>query len=129
MATQLADERGRRDRRLVILVSEKEKREIEGRAREAEMSVSDWLRTAGEQFEIPTEAEKRALRALLAELEEGNRRLDASFARLRKTEERWASFDEVAFKRDLERKLTDEAGDVDWEAVAEMLELKGKDAA
>ncbi len=129
MATQVSEARGRRDRRLVVLVSDKEKNQIETRARAADMSVSDWLRTAGEQFEMPTEDEKEQLIEVFRRIAASNRRLDERLERLDRLEGEWASFDEVAFRQNVEDKLAKENGDVDWVMFADMLGLRPKASA
>ena len=83
------------------------------------MSVSDYLRTAGELFEQPTEAEKLLLYDLLAELEEANVKSDATLARLEATAARAAAFDEDAYRAKVEAELL-ARDDIDWEALAEM---------
>lgn len=119
MATQLKHNRERRDRRLVVLVSTKEKQQIEQRAREAELSVSDWLRLAGENFETPTEAELAALEQLAIELTDATARTEASSQMLLGSERRWAEFDETAHKDRIERLMERHWGDP--EAVMKIL--------
>jgi hypothetical protein len=122
MATQLTDPRSRRDRRLVVLVSEREKGQIEARARDAQMTVSDWLRTSGEQFEMPTEAEREELKYLFGRIADSNRRLSEALARTEALEARWASFDEATFRNELYAKL-DADHATDWGVFSDLLGL------
>lgn len=119
MATQAVAVRGGRSNRLVVLASDEEKARIMAHARAASMSVSDYLRTAGELYEEPTEAEKRLLYDLLGELEEANTRTDATLARLEATAARAAAFDEDAYRAKIEAELL-ARDDIDWDALAEM---------
>ena len=128
MATQISDAAARRDRRLVVLVSEREKGKIEARARDAQMSVSDWLRTSGEQFEMPTEAEREELKQLFGRIADGNRRISEALKRTEELEARWASFDEAAFRQQLFEKL-DADGKIDWRGFADLLGLPNEAAA
>lgn len=125
MATQLSDHPARRDRRLVVLVSEREKGRIEARAKAAQMSVSDWLRTSGEQFEMPTQAEREELQKLFDKIGAGNQRIDGALARIDALEEEWSSFDERKFKADLHARL-DADHRADWRVFSDLLGLSVK---
>lgn len=119
MATQALAVRGGRPNRLVVLVNDEERARIIDRARAASMSVSDYLRTAGELFEQPTESEKRLLHDLLEELKEANAKSDASLAKLEATAERAAAFDEDAYRAKVEAELL-ARDDIEWDALADL---------
>lgn len=119
MATQAVAARGGRSNRMVVLATDEEKARITAQARAASMSVSDYLRTAGELFEQPTETEKRLLRELLLELEEANARSDVTLARLEATAARAAAFDEDAYRAKIEAELL-ARNDIDWDALADL---------
>lgn len=120
MATQAIDTPDTRTNRLVVLLSNREKRAIEDGARAASMSLSEYVRTAAQSHSEPTDAERALLADLLVELEQANARSDDAFARLEATEARAAAFDEEGFKaKTRERLLID--GEVDWAALRAML--------
>ena len=125
MATQAVAAPGGRTNRLVVLVSHDEKARISAHARAAEMSVSDYLRTAGERYVEPTEAERLLLRDLVRSLEEANVQTDAALARLEAATARAESFDEDAYRAKVEAELA-ERDDVDWDALADALGLGGR---
>lgn len=119
MATQALAVRGGRPHRMVVLVNDEEKARITAQARAASMSVSDYLRTAGELFEQPTEAEKQMLKGILRDLEEANARSDVTLARLEATVARAAAFDEDAYRAKIEAELL-ARDDIDWDALADL---------
>lgn len=127
MATQALAVRGGRPHRLVVLVSDQEKTKITAQARAAKMSVSDFMRTAAERLEEPTEAEKRLLRELVRTLEEANASTDEALARLEETVAEAAAFDEDAYRAKIEAELL-ARDDIDWDALADRLGL-GTDRA
>lgn len=122
MAAQAIDVRERRDQRLVVLVSDREKERIASRARDAAMSMSDWLRTAGEQYDDPTKTEKLLLADLIETLKVANAKTAAALQRLEKGAERRASFDEAAYMQQLTQSIL-ARNDIDWDAFAEDLHL------
>ncbi len=119
MATQLTSTR---TERVVFLVSAMEKRRIAENARLADMTVSDFIRTAAEHYSEPTDAERRLMSELLAMLEQANARTDASLARLAETEARVAAFDEQAYRVQVRAEL-EARDDLDWSAMAAELGL------
>jgi len=122
MATQAAEVR---NNRVVVLVSEAEKRRIASNARAADMSVSDFMRRAAERYTEPTDAEQALMRDLLAQLEQANISTRAALENLEETESRAASFDEAAYRAEIVRQL--EGQDINWAEVAERLGLaKGR---
>lgn len=120
MATQALAVRGGRPHRLVVLVSDDEKARITAQAQAAAMSVSEYLRMAGELFEQPTEAEKRLLHELVQKLEEANASSDAALARLEETAAAAAAFDEDAYRAKIKAELL-ARDDIDWDALADRL--------
>lgn len=120
MATQAIDTLDTRTNRLVVLLSNREKRAIEDGARAASMSLSEYVRTAAQSHAEPTEAEQALIEDLLVELEAANVRTDEAFARLEATEARAAAFDEEAIKAETRARLLVD-GEVDWGALREML--------
>ena len=119
MATQSSSAR---TERVVFLVSASEKRRIADNARLAEMSVSDFIRTAAESYTEPTESERALMSDLLRTLEEANLRTDAALARLHAVEERASAFDEAAYRAKVRAEL-DARDDIDWDATADALGL------
>ena len=128
MATQALAVKGGRSNRLVVLVNDEEKARIATQARAAKMSVSDYMRSAAERLEEPTEAEKRLLRELVQMLEEANASTDAALARLEETAAAAAAFDEDAYRAKIEAELL-ARDDIDWDAFAENLGLTAERAA
>lgn len=128
MATQALAVRGGRPHRLVVLVDDDEKARITAQARAASMSVSEYLRMAGELFEQPTEAEQRLLRELVQNLEEANAKSDATLARLEETAAAAAAFDEDAYRAKIKAELL-ARDDIDWDALAERLGFTAERAA
>src|SRR3546814_20740929 len=61
-----------RNNRVVVLVSDAEKRRIAANARAADLSVSDYMRRAAERYSEPTDAERALMKDLLVELERAN---------------------------------------------------------
>ena len=121
MATQLSDSRSSR---VVVLVSPAEKRRIAANAAAADMTVSDFMRTAAKRWSEPNEAEKALMRDLLAQLEVANARLDTAFGALEATQKRAEEFDEEAYRAEIREKLLART-DVDWEALGALLETGG----
>lgn len=119
MATQLS---AGRTERVVFLVSASEKRRISDNARLAEMTVSDFVRTAAELHTEPTDAERALMSDLLRTLEEANLRTDAALARLQAVQERAAAFDEDAYRAKVRAEL-EARDDIDWDAAAEAFGL------
>src|SRR3546814_11313446 len=77
-----------RNNRVVVLVSDAEKRRIAANARAADLSVSDYMRRAAERYSEPTDAERALMKDLLVELERANAATDAALVRLEATEAR-----------------------------------------
>lgn len=128
MATQAVAVRGGRSNRLVVLVNDEEKARIKAQAQAAAMSVSDYLRMAGELYTEPSQAEKRLLRDLVVMLEEANASTDATLARMEETAARAAAFDEDAYRAKIEAELA-ARDDIDWDALADMLGFQSDRAA
>lgn len=122
MATQIAQVTDVRSNRVVVLVSPAEKQRIAADAAAADMSISDFMRTAAEGFTEPTAAERRLMRDLLRTLEEANARTDASLARLMETQARAAAFDEDAYREQVRAEM-ETREDIDWAAIAGELGL------
>lgn len=127
MATQAVAVRGGRANRLVVLVNDEEKARIAASARSVSMSVSDFLRTAAEGFEQPTEAEKQMLKDIVRQLEDANASTDAALARLEATAAEAAAFDEEAYRKKVHAELL--ASDIDWEVVGRRLGFIREEAA
>lgn len=127
MATRALAVKGGRSHRLVVLVNEEEKARITEQARAASMSVSDYLRTVAEGFELPTEGEKRMLKEAVRQLEEANAGTDAALARLEATVAEAAAFDEEAYREKVRAELV--ASDIDWELVGKRLGFVRDEAA
>ncbi len=119
MATQAADVR---NSRVVVLVSDGEKRRIAANARAADMSVSDFMRTAAERYSEPTPTEAALMKDLLAQLEQANAATEASLARLTETATRADMFDEPGYRAKVRAEL-EARTDIDWDRVASFLGL------
>lgn len=127
MTAQALASIGGRVHRLVVLVNDDEKAHIKARAQAVSMSVSDYLRTAGELFELPTEAEKQMLKELVQTLTEANAKSDATLARLEETAAAAAAFDEDAYREKVRAELL--ASEIDWQAVGARLGFVRDEAA
>jgi hypothetical protein len=126
MATQATDVRSSR---VVVLVSDGEKRRIAANARAADMSVSDFMRTAAERYSEPTETEAALMKDLLAQLERANAATETSLARLTDTVARADAFDEPGYRAKVREGLEGRT-DIDWDRVADFLGLgTGREAA
>jgi len=117
MATQLSDPRSSR---VVVLVSPAEKRRIAANAAAADMTVSDFMRTAAERYSEPSEAEKLLMRDLLAQLEAANARTEEAFAALEASETHAAAFDEESYRARVREELLART-DIDWDALRRAL--------
>lgn len=117
MATQLPETRSSR---VVVLVSPEEKRRIFANAEAADMTVSDFMRTAAERYTEPTDAEMALMRDLLAQLEHANARTDAAFAQLEAARTDAAQFDEDAYRTRVREQLLAESS-IDWDALSTAL--------
>lgn len=125
MATQAAEVR---NSRLVVLVSPGEKQRIAANARAADMSLSDFMRTAAERYSEPTASEAALMKDLLAQLEQANAATEASLARLTETATRAGNFDEPAYRAKVRAELETRT-DIDWDRVAAFLGLGEGQAA
>src|SRR3546814_5339531 len=67
-----------RNNRMVVLVSDAEKRRIAANARAADLSVSDYMRRAAERYSEPTDAERALTQDLLVQLERAHAATDAA---------------------------------------------------
>lgn len=114
MATQLSDPRSSR---VVVLVSPAEKRRIAANAEAADMSVSDFMRTAAERYSEPTPAEQALMGDLLAQLEAANARTDAAMAALEAARAAAEAFDEQACRAKIREELLART-DIDWNALS-----------
>jgi hypothetical protein len=117
MATQLQESRSSR---LVVLVSPTEKQRIAANAAAAEMTVSDYMRTAAERYSEPSEAEQRLIRELVTQLEAANASTEKAFAALEAEQARADSFDESAYRAKVRKQLLARS-DIDWDALSEAL--------
>ena len=117
MATQLQHPRSTR---LVVLVSPAEKQRIADSAAAADMTVSDYMRTAAERYSEPSEAEQMLMRELLTQLEAANASTEKAFAALESEQSRAASFDEQAYRAKVRAELLART-DVDWDALGHAL--------
>lgn len=117
MATQLPETRSSR---VVVLVSPEEKRRISANAEAADMTVSDFMRTAAERYTEPTPAEMALMRDLLAQLDAANARTDAAFAQLETARTAAATFDEDAYRAEIRAQLLADPS-IDWDALSTAL--------
>ncbi|PVX31190.1 plasmid mobilization protein [Sphingomonas pokkalii] len=117
MATQLPETRSSR---VVVLVSPEEKRRIAANAEAADMTMSDFMRTAAERYTEPTDAEMTLMRDLLAQLEGANARTDAAFAQLDAARTTAAQFDEDAYRAQVREQLLADPS-IDWDALSTAL--------
>jgi hypothetical protein len=117
MATQLSDPRSSR---VVVLVSPAEKRRIAANAEAADMSVSDFMRTAAERYSEPTPSEQALMRDLLAQLETANARTETAMNELEAARASAAAFDEEAYRAKVREELLART-DIDWNALSTML--------
>lgn len=117
MATQLHHPRSTR---LVVLVSPAEKQRIADSAAAADMTVSDYMRTAAERYSEPSEAEQMLMRELLTQLEAANASTEKAFAALEAQHARAETFDEDAYRAQVHAQLLTRT-DIDWDALGEAL--------
>jgi hypothetical protein len=117
MATQLSDPRSSR---VVVLVSPSEKLRIAANAAAADMSISDFMRTAAERYSEPSEAEIVLLRDLLAQVETGRARVDRAWEALETVERRAAALDEDRYRAEVRAELLART-DIDWDALEKLL--------
>ncbi|MDP5278885.1 hypothetical protein Q9Q95_08120 [Sphingomonas sp. DG1-23] len=103
----------------MVLVSPSEKRRIAANAEAADMSVSDFMRTAAERYSEPTPAEQALMRDLLAQLEIANARTEQAMAELDAARSAAAAFDEEAYRAQVREELLART-DLDWDALAAM---------
>ena len=115
MATQLKERPETRSERLVVLVSPREKRAIEQNAREAGMSLSDFVRAAAQSYGEPTAEERAELAKLFA----------ATLARLEATNALADAYDHDAYKAELTKAWTNADGSTDWDAIRKSLGAAG----
>src|SRR3546814_13510758 len=94
-----------RNNRVVVLVSDAEKRRIAANARAADLSVSDYMRRAAERYSEPTDAERAPMKDLLVELERANAAPDSALVRLEATDARAAAFDEPRYRAETPQRL------------------------
>lgn len=117
MATQLPETRSSR---VVVLVSPEEKRRISANAEAADMTVSDFMRTAAERYTEPTPAEMALMRDLLAQLEQANARTDAAFEQLETARTAAAAFDEDTYRARMRDQLLADSW-INWDALSTAL--------
>lgn len=101
----------------MVLVSPSEKRRIAANAEAADMSVSDFMRTAAERYSEPTPAEQALMRDLLAQLEVANARTEQAMIELDAARTAAAAFDEEAYRAKVREELLART-DVDWDALS-----------
>ncbi len=117
MATQLPETRSSR---VVVLVSPEEKRRISANAEAADMTVSDFMRTAAERYTEPTDAERALMRDLLAQLEQANARTEVAFAQLEEARTAAAAFDEDRYRTQVRAQLLADSS-IDWDTLSTAL--------
>jgi hypothetical protein len=117
MATQLPETRSSR---VVVLVSPEEKRRISANAEAADMTVSDFMRTAAERYTEPTPAEMALMRDLLAQLEQANARTDTAFEQLETARTAAAAFDEDTYRARMRDQLLADSS-INWDALSTAL--------
>lgn len=117
MATQLKERPQTRSERLVVLVSPREKRAIEQNAREGGMSLSDFVRTAAQNYGEPTSEERAELEQLFEEMRAADARSDATLVRLEELEKRAKAYDADAHKAELTKAWTNPDGSTNWAAI------------
>ena len=104
----------------MVLVSSAEKLRIAANAAAADMSVSDFMRTAAERYSEPSEAETVLLRDLLVSVEAGRARVDRAWEALDASERRAATFDEDGYRAQVRAELLART-DIDWDALGNLL--------
>ncbi|WP_375402520.1 hypothetical protein [uncultured Sphingomonas sp.] len=125
MATQAVETRSSR---MVVLVSPTERRRITDNAREADMSISDFMRTAAQHYAEPTDAEALLLKDLVEELERANERTREAFEGVQEALERSRTYDEAAYKAQMRAEL-EARTDIDWDKMREFLGFSTEKAA
>ena len=104
----------------MVLVSPAEKLRIAANAAAADMSVSDFMRTAAERYSEPSEAETVLLRDLLVSVETGRARVDRAWEALDASERRAAAYDEDGYRAQVRAELLART-DIDWDALGNLL--------
>jgi uncharacterized protein (DUF1778 family) len=113
MATQLPETRSSR---VVVLVSPEEKRRIAANAEAADMTVSDFMRTAAERYSEPSEAERALMRDLLTHLEMANARTAAALESLEAARGTATAFDEDSYRAKVRDELLADTS-IDWDSL------------
>ena len=114
MATQPIETRSER---VVVLMTPTEKRAISGRAKDAGLSLGEYMRLAAD-FETMSPSERQQLEFIAEELRGAVERTTATLDKLDATAARAAALDEDALRDKYRREL--EAGiDIDWPGVAQ----------
>lgn len=110
MATQL-QERSGRNNRLVVLLSDDEKRRIEKHARQAGVSIGEWVRSALDMFEATGDVPEELLAMVNEELRQALARTEQAVQRLEASEQAWAAYDEDAQRERVRTELERHWGD------------------
>jgi hypothetical protein len=108
-----------RSERIVVLMTPREKRDLSARAREAGVSVGEYMRLAAE-FETLSRDEKAQLETLVSDLRAATERTQATLDRLEATAAR--VIDEDALRARSRAEL--EAMDIDWASLGNRLGLR-----
>lgn len=108
-----------------MLVSPAEKQRIAASAAAADMTVSDYLRTAAERYSEPSEAEQMLMRELLTQLEAANASTERAFAALEAQQVRAETFDEDAYRIKVRAELQART-DIDWDALGHALSSEAR---
>jgi len=103
-----------------VLVSPAEKQRIADSAAAADMTVSDYMRTAAERYSEPSEAEQMLMRELLVQLEAANASTEKAFAALEAQQVRAETFDEDVYRAQVREELLARTN-IDWDALGEAL--------
>lgn len=116
-----------RDSRLVVLLSAAEKKRLADRARAADMSLSEFVRTAADSFEHTPDIPEELLAELADEVRAAVARANTALASLERSAARADAFDEQALRQRIRQHYSERA-DIDWHALAETLGLAGEAA-
>lgn len=118
MATQAADVR---TDRLVVLLSKSEKSALTARARAADMTVSDYIRTAAERFNGDEELSEDFQAEVLDQIEQIKARMQATSDDLDAYMATRREPDRAAIRREVFEELRH--AKVDWDEVRSVLDL------
>ena len=108
-----------RDQRVVVLMSASEKRKLSRRASQAQMNLSEYVRSAASGYDA-TGASKDLMQNLLDDLQAAKNRLADTLAKFSEYENSRPEFDEKKCKADYIASFESD-GSIDWDAVARNL--------